>query len=177
MKLGIKSILLAKLAALAALSGMASTAAAQDVAKAPPKAFADAVACRDMVDDGARLSCYDAAIGALAEAQANEEIVVITGEEVRDTRRGLFGLKLPKLFAGDDGKEEFTQIEATIAEVRQGRSGYTFVLEDGAVWTKTDDKFLRKPQAGQTILIKKAAMGSFWGRVEDGATFRIKRVD
>ena len=158
-------------------SAAAVPALAQNRDDELPKAFADVVACRDVPDAAGRLACFDAATAALEKAEADKEIVVVSGDEVRKTRRGLFGLKLPQIFAAADDKEEFSQLEATIAEVRGGRGGYSFVLDDGAVWTKTDDGYLRKPTAGQTILIKQGALGSFWGRIEGGASFRIKRVN
>ena len=156
---------------------LVAPAHAQDKDSAPPKAFSDAVACRDIADDTERLACYDTAMGALAKAQADKEIMVVTSEEVRETRRGLFGLKMPRLFGGDDGEEEISEITAKIAEVRGGRGSYTFVLDNEAVWTKTEDGFLRKPEVGQTIVIRKGALGSYFGRVEGGISFRIRRVN
>lgn len=163
-----------------AIVTIAASAGAKDKDRETPKLFNDAIACRAIEDADQRLVCYDAAVGALATAEEQDDIVVASREEIRETRRGLFGLSLPKikLFGGgdDDDAEEIRTFESTIQEVRGIDGRYTFVLEDGAVWQKTDDGYLKKPHAGQKIEIRRAAMGSFFAKIEEGVSFRAKRI-
>lgn len=165
------------------LAAMAVPALAEDKDKAreTPKLFADAIACRDIAAADQRLACYDAAVAALAAAEEKEDIVVASREEIRETRRGLFGLKLPviKLFGGggdDADEEEFSTLESTVKQVRSIGGDFAFVLEDGAVWQKTDSGYLSKPKDGAKIVIRRAALGSYFARINDGLGFRVKRI-
>lgn len=137
------------------------------------------IRCRGQTDDAARLRCYDAAAGALADASSKGEVVVLNREEVRRTRRSLFGFNLPKLpfFNGDDSKDDQPEeIELTLKSIRQIESG-KFVLgfEDGSTWQTTEAKSI-SPKVGQKITIKKAALGSYFIRVSGRAVrgMRIK---
>ena len=103
-------------------------------------------------------------------------------EQVREARRGLFGLTLPriKLF-DDDGDEgdEIAEIESTIKSARTIRSGkWVISLEDGAVWLQTDypRSSMRDPKSGDSITIKRAALGSYMAKVNGGRAFKVKRV-
>jgi hypothetical protein len=145
-----------------------------------PEVFSAVVDCRSISDDAARLACFDAAVGKLADAQAAKEVMVLSSEEVRRTKRGLFGFVLPKfgLFGGDDdedGIEPLKELTATIASFSGGTGRYVFTLDDGAVWEQTDGAYLKRPKAGSQIVIRRAALGSYMARVDDGIGFRIKR--
>lgn len=145
-----------------------------------PAVFSDVLQCRDIPDDHARLECFDIAVAAMAQAKEGDDLVVVSREQVRETRRGLFGLKLPvlKIFGGkgeDDGIESVKQIEARIASVGQGQNGFVFRLEDGAVWDQTDKAYMRTPKPGDSIVIERAALGSYFAKVNGGVSVRVKR--
>ena len=143
-----------------------------------PQVFADVMACRSIGDAEQRLACFDRTAAALDNAQQAKAVVVIDENAVRETRRGLFGFSLPRigLFGGgDDDKDEVKEISSTIASLSGGSGRWVVTLADGAVWEQTDGAYLRRPQVGQTILIKRAALGSYMGRIDNGVTFRIKR--
>jgi hypothetical protein len=147
---------------------------------AAPKIFADAINCRQIADDVERLKCYDETVGKLATAQANREVYVADKEEVKKSRKGLFGFTLSDIgiFGGDGETDKIDAIEATIKSVREAAGKYTFVLDDGAVWAQTEAGYVGlTPKPGQKIAIKRAAMGSYMGRVENGRTIRMKRIN
>src|SRR5690349_21100788 len=118
----------------------AAPAAAADEPAAAVKALA---ACRATTDNAQRLACYDREAGALLQSVENKETVVLDQQEVRKTKRSLFGFSLPRLpFFGDDKddkKDEFTQIDEPIKTVRSiGYGKFRFTLDDGATWETTE---------------------------------------
>ena len=137
--------------------------------------------CREIADPDARLACFDREVADVYEAQQSRELVIADREDVTEARRGLFGLKLPKikLFGGGEEEEEVNQISAILTEARRLSNGrFIFELEDGARWMQTEDSIGRKRfKAGDTIVIKKAAFGSFKARVNDKNAGRVKRLN
>lgn len=154
----------------------AGNAHAQDNQPAP-EVFTNVVKCRAITDDAERLACFDSAVGRLETAQASEELVVVSREQVEETRRGLFGLTLPKikLFGGGD-ENEVKELSSTVASfARTPRGGWVVTLDDGAVWAQTDNTYVGTPKVGESIVIKKAALGSFMAKIDGGRAFRIER--
>ena len=85
-------------------------------------------------------------------------------------------------FSSSDGRfsvdEEVKEIDGIVASVRETTAGYVFTLADGAVWAQSDAHYLgRTPKKGQKIVIRKAALGSYMGKLEGGIGFRIKRLN
>ncbi|CAA9549834.1 MAG: hypothetical protein AVDCRST_MAG23-2891 [uncultured Sphingosinicella sp.] len=146
------------------------------------KALVDAVtACRTESDSQARLRCFDTASAALQQASAAGSLIVVDKNEVRRTRRSLFGFALPKLpfFNGDDSAEEAPEeLEAKIASARSlGNDKWQFVLDSGAVWqTSQASPYFGTPKAGQTVKLKKGAMGSYFASREGSRSVRAIRV-
>jgi hypothetical protein len=169
--------LAALLACAAAVPGAAAQPRSDDRAALVQK-LAD---CRKTTDDGARLSCYDAAVAALEQAQAKGEIVVVDREQARTVRRQAFGFSLPSLsmLERGDEKDPVDQVSAKIASARQDASGkWTLRLEDGAVWQQIDVGGLTlAPKAGDTVTIRRASLGSFLASVEGRRALRVRRVN
>lgn len=164
------------------LAAVPAGAKDKDEAKVAPKIFQDVVDCRKIEADAERLACYDNKVASLETAQQSKQLYIADKEEVKKSRRGLFGLPLPDLgiFGGDDEDEKdedvIKQIEAVIKSVRSSSTGYVFTLEDGAIWGQTEDRYPGiTPKPGQKILIKRGAMGSYMGSIEGRPSFRIKR--
>lgn len=132
------------------------------------------VQCRSQPEELERVKCYDAAVDALSQATKEGSVVVVDREDVRKTRRSLFGFSLPKLplFSGDKSQEEEAQeeIEAKIASVRSlGYDKFVIVLDTGARWQTTDPvTYGPKPAPGLPIRIKKGALGAYFISI-DGA--------
>ena len=163
----------------AALAAVATTAAwAADPAPAP--VVDDIVKCRTESDDARRLACYDKAAGVLAKATTEGSIAVVTREDVRKTRRSLFGFSVPKLpfFSDDKSAKEDTpdEIETTMRSFRVTRDGnLSMVMEDGAVW-RTTEPARRMPKPGAKVKIKKAALGSFFIMIDGARGLRGMRI-
>ena len=145
-----------------------------------PVIFDNVVKCRQIVDPTERLACFDTNVATLDAAQSSEEIFVTDRESVTEARRGLFGFKLPKLkIFGDSGETQIDQLEATIAKAFQNANGnWIITLDDGAKWQQIDTRTLpRDPRSGMPILIKKAALGSYFVKVDNQIAIRMTRVN
>lgn len=173
-------------------SGVSAPAAAQSgrdrAGQAPPRpeSFEALIRCRAITEDAARLACFDQAAAALQTAQERREVVVVDRQQVREGRRRLFGLALPRIpiFGGGDDDEDdndadrIRTVEGTISAVAQtGFGQWQLTLEDGAVWVQTDNNTLAlRPRVGQRVVINRAAMGSFMMRVSNQPGIRVRRV-
>lgn len=126
-------------------------------------------ACQALTDATERLACYDKAVNAVVAANEAGDLRVIDREEVQQTRRSLFGFKLPDLgiFGGDKkdkaAEEEIKVLNSTIAKVGQSqRGGYLITTAEGAVWQIDDvPRRLLTPKPGQTIEIRDGALSSY----------------
>tara|TARA_R110002033_G_scaffold29586_3_gene66181 strand:- start:26 stop:586 length:561 start_codon:yes stop_codon:yes gene_type:complete len=182
---GCNRILAGTLASAVAAAGMAGPALAQtkdrdNIPTSPPAIYTDLLACKDISDATARLACYDERVAALQTAQSTNQVVIADREQVREARRGLFGLSLPqiKLFGGDES-EGVSELSAVVQTAKRARNGkWFFVLEDGAKWIQTDNtRIYPYPDDGSEIIIKRAALGSFAAQVGgSGRSFKIKRI-
>lgn len=133
--------------------------------------------CRSITDATARLACYDNAAAALEQAVAQNQLVVMDREQVRRTRRSLFGFALPSLnfFNDDDGMEQ-GEVTGTVASARPlGHGKWQIRLEDGATW-ETTEAARNEPERGDTVRIRRAAMGSYWLNIRTGRAVRARRV-
>lgn len=145
----------------------------------PPEIYQKLLQCRSAGDAQERLACYDSNVLALQQAQDRGEVVIVGREEVREAKKGLFGLSLPniKLFGGSKD-EEVSELESTIASARQYTPGrWRITLQDGAIWDQVDDSVLvGTPSNGDKIVIKRAAFGSFKGRINNEPGIRLRRI-
>jgi len=161
----------------------AGAAPAQQSRNAPqeaPAALTRVLDCRGISATQERLACYDREVAAMASAQASGELVAVDRQQVRRTRRSLFGLALPDLGVfGDGGDEEGqSRVESTLRSVRQGPDGkWTFELAEGARWMQIDSRALNiTPRVGQAIRIRRAAMGSYLANVNNQVAIRVRRI-
>jgi hypothetical protein len=171
-----RTILLAALA----LAVPAAALAAQKKPPARPEAFDALVRCRAIADDAARLSCFDGAARTLDEQAQRRELVVVDRQQIRETKRSLFGLDIPNLnpFGGGEGEEEEVKnVEGVVASASQGGDGRWVVqLEDGSTWGQTDNNPLAlRPRPGHKVRISRAAMGSYMMRINNQPAVRAKR--
>ncbi|ABC62382.1 hypothetical protein [Erythrobacter litoralis] len=135
--------------------------------------------CRAIADPMQRLTCYDREVGQVITATEQGTLQVVDQQDVEDTKRRLFGFSLPnlKLFGGDEG--ELTELETTITRVRrEGREGWIFTTEEGSTWRIAETKLgWRPPRPGQTVVFKRAAMGSFFIRVNGQIGVKGRRIE
>lgn len=139
-------------------------------------------ACRSVAESTARLACFDQAAAALQSARDKRELVVVSKDTVKQTRRRLFGIALPsiKLFGDgiDDGDDTVvTSITAKVVTVQRfDATRWTMKLDDGSTWQSLEPFRLRDPRPGDTIVVKRAAMGSFLGSVNGARSVRMMRI-
>ena len=137
-------------------------------------------ACRTQSDPAQRLACYDAAAAALDEAERAGDVVVLYREQMLETRRGLFGFAMPSLdiFNRGDGDlvEEIDNVSYVVRIAREFRDDeWVFTMEDGSVWRQIDGRMWGRPRAGQTAVVRSAALGSFMMNVGDAPAIRVRR--
>lgn len=152
-------------------------------ADAPQPAALQALqACRAIGTDAERLACFDKAAAALDQSVRNKEVVVLDKQDVRKTKRSLFGFTLPKLpfFGNDKGEDkeepEFTQIESTVTSVKPyDYQKFRFTIEDGAEWETTEPMSF-PPKKGSKVTIKKGLMGSYFIKFGNDRAVKGKRV-
>lgn len=168
--------LLALLVFLAAAVPVAAAPRAKDAATG---VIAELTACKTVADNTARLACFDTATAKLAEATAKGDVKVIDREDIRATRRSLFGFVLPKVafFKGDDTAADTpTEIDTTIRSVGPSEFGkFTLTMDDGAVW-RTTEPLPRDPRAGMPVHLKQGALGNYFMRVGSMRSVTAQRV-
>jgi hypothetical protein len=129
--------------------------------------------CASVVDDAARLACYDAAFGRPAAAASP---VAIPATKAREE----FGLTEADKRALDPAKAAATQpesISARVASVGRRPMGELVVtLDDGQVWVQaeSDTKAVVKP--GDVVTIRKAALGSYVLVSANRVAMRVRRT-
>ena len=159
----------------------------------PPESVSALISCKLIADNAERLGCYDTAVGKFELAQTDGEILTITREEVQKAKKESFGFSLPtisnlgKLFDSDEDAAQKSQPDDkvkqtfTIERVDEfGRKKTRFYFTNGQVWDQTDSTSVHVPKVKSgkpnTLVIKKAAMGSFLARVNgNGRSIRVKR--
>lgn len=163
---------------LAALNGQA----AAPKTEAAPAALRSLAACRVLTEPSARLACYDKASAELEQAVATKSVLVLDKTDVTQTRRSLFGLRLPKLNifgGGDDDGDELKELTAKVTEARPlGYGKWRLVLEDGAPWETTEalGTFARPPAVGDTVNIRRGMAGYFL-KIGGQSAVRARRVN
>lgn len=164
-----------------ALQSAAAAATGSAQAQPPPAAVQQMFDCRREQNAELRLACFDRAVAVLEQAQRSGEVVTVNRQAIRETRRSLFGLTLPKLpfLGGDDDDERAAELTTTIRSAREAPSGkWIFELAEGGRWEQTDSReFVVDPAPGQPIRIRRAAMGSYLANVNKQIAVRVRRIN
>lgn len=170
--------------AVAATAGIATPGASQDSARSPT-AVAKVFECRALNDDKARLACFDQSVAQLEVARNKGDVAVVDREDVRKTRRKLFGFSIPDfgIFGGHkdergrDDEDELKEIVGTIQSVTRGQDGFIITLEDGARWAQTDGTVLgRSPKPGEPVTIRRGTLGSYKMSFKMGPGVKARRI-
>ena len=172
--------------AVLAAFGLTAPLVAQDKAASAENSYVAALrACQGKTDPAERLTCYDTAVAAMVSASNEGEVRVVDAEDVRQTRRKLFGFALPDLgiFGGDSDKDdpekafEFNTLTTNIADVRARGQTLVVTTAEGAQWQLDElPARLMKPKVGQTIEIKKGALSSYFLRINGQRGIKGRRV-
>lgn len=167
----------ARPAALGAALALAALAfAAPALAKGPPAidggrpaALKAVVDCRAISDPGARLACYDDAVGKLDTAESTGQVVMLDRDAAKKVKRQAFGFSIPSisLFSKGEKEEDVERVTDTLKSVRERADHrWVFELQDGGVWRQIDTtQFPSDPKPGQSVEIQRAALGSYMLKV------------
>jgi hypothetical protein len=152
-----------------------------DPAIADRSGVADAVIrCRAITNDKERLKCFDAAAGALNGAIAARQVVVVDRAKVEAERRARFGERrraadLPTL-QDADGNRLDTLTGKLAQAARTSDGNWSFTLADGSRWVQTDGQtFAVAPRAGEPVVVKRAALGTYKLTVGRQPGVRVRR--
>ncbi len=163
----------------ASIAGPAIARAPLRPHEAASSVITEITGCVAITDKVARLACFDAATAKLVEATAKGDVKIVDREDIRATRRSLFGFTLPHVafFKGDDTAEDTpSEIDTTIKSVGPSEYGkFTLTMEDGAVW-KTTEPLPRDPRAGMPVHLKRGALGNYFIRVGAMRSVTAQRV-
>lgn len=159
---------------------------AAETAPRSPAILSGLTECRAHRESATRLACYDAAVAKLVDATEKRDVVVLDRAGIRETRKSLFGFTLPRiaLFGERDAKEDATQrddvteLQTTITAARElGGGKFRLTLAEGGIWQSTESWVGGKlPAAGASILIRRAALGSYFLKLDGGRAVRGMRV-
>ncbi|MHA7819240.1 MAG: hypothetical protein ACX930_06305 [Erythrobacter sp.] len=137
-------------------------------------------ACQQITQDAQRLACFDQAVGRIVTAEEAGDVQVVDREDVRQTRRSLFGFSLPNLgiFGGGDDEEEEELFTTTIESVRYSSRGQVrFTTAEGAVWEMSNvPRRMRQIRVGDSVEFKQASLGYYFVRIEGQTGVKGRRV-
>lgn len=173
---------IAAAASLALSWAVAPLAVAQD-APATPAALEAVYACASETDLSRRLACYDSAVANLRGAQTSGDVVAIDRGNVEQMQRDSFGFNLPSIgnLLPQVGHRDnvVDRVEVTVARMSTSATGRTtFYMEDGQVWTQVDPDRVYNVRAGDTVTVRRAALGSFMiSSPRGGAGIRVRRQE
>lgn len=146
------------------------------MAMAPAVFAAESHACASVVDPTERLACYDAAFPPADNVRIGTE----TAEELRARALQEFGLSGAQKQAREpkqvrDARPE--RIEAAIRTVFSSATGERIVtLDNGQLWMLTEVSSKGRLVAGDAIVIRTAAMGSYMLITPSRIALRAKRI-
>lgn len=153
-------------------------AAAPDEPSIRSELFDKLLDCRSIDDGPKRLACFDTQSEAVASAQKTGDVVVLSRQDLKETRRTLFGFSLPKFSLrgvrmDDPGIEK---LEAAIQAARPAGYYWSIVLDkDSGTW-ETTEALNRQPAKGDRVVIKKAMLGGYLGTIGNSNLVRFKRI-
>jgi hypothetical protein len=167
-------MLLALAAALLA-AGPANAKRAPDTGT--PAQVQHLLACRTITAADQRLACYDRETAAMSKAIETKDLVMLDKEKARAAGRSLFGFSVPN-FGGLFGSNgDISQIEGTIkSAAHNSDGGWLITLDDGSVWTQTDDWPGLDARAGKKVTVKRGVLGSYWLSIPGQNGIKVKRI-
>lgn len=139
-------------------------------------------ACRALTASAERSACYDAKVDALLGALDSGDVRLVDREQIRKTKRQLFGITMPDIdILNGDGKDEEEisgLFETTIASGRQtGPATWRFTTAEGAVWEINNPPRKIAPiAAGDKVVFKKASLGYYFIRINGQLGVKGRRV-
>ena len=164
------------------------------------KAIEDAMACRSIAEDAARLACFDGAIAGIdaakiaraeeaaekkaAKEKKKKDDFGLKGREVvvmADTAENFGGEAVPEIRAAQEEKR-LKEIAAMATSIKvNSLKQATLTLDNGQVWKQleSDTVSLSPPKDGKTyaVTIKRGTMGNYMATVEGNSrAIRVTRI-
>ena len=164
------------LAAIGLVSAGPATAA-RKVETGTPAQVQQLMACRAIAAADQRLACYDRETAAISQAITNKDLFMVDKEKARAAGRSLFGFSIPNFGGLFGNNDEVSQIDGTIKSTGHNPDGgWTITLNDGSVWSQTDDWPGFDARPGQKVIVKRGMLGSFWLSSPGKNGIKVKRV-
>lgn len=166
-----------------ALLGAPAAAQAQqaEAGPAPSDYIADLKLCREIVAAPERLACFDRTVEAVVAAADTGEVSLIGREDVRQTRRSLFGFTMPEggIFGRSDDEDDTSMLESTITGVSRLRGDtYVITIAEGSKWQMSNVPMrLRAPRVGDAVVFKKASLSSYFIRIGGQLGVKGRRIE
>lgn len=134
--------------------------------------------CRSILDGTKRLACFDGQSEAVAAAQKKGDVVVLSKQDLKETRRTLFGFSLPKFSLRGIRMDDpgIDKLEATVAAVRPTGYYWSITLDQESGTWETTEPLNRQPGKGDKAVIKRAMLGGYLGTIGNSNLVRFKRV-
>ena len=140
--------------------------------------------CAAIAGNAERLACYDAVFGPPAAerpdatVQATSQVAEAAepdGAALRDF--GLSEADKRRESAKREGTGQPESITATVQSIGRRPTGEQVVTTtDGQVWVEVEAYSRARPQPGETVVIRKAALGSFTLVTSKGIGTKVRRV-
>lgn len=160
---------------------LCASAASAQTEPPRPEPLVGVYACAATENDAERLACYDAAVGRMRQAETEGQFVAVDRQQVEAMRRESFGFALPNvanLFSrGGGGEEALDRLEFQVERVSARADGrHIFVMSDGQRWSQVEPRSASNVRAGDTVTVRRAALGSYMLSPErGGAAHRVRR--
>ncbi len=139
--------------------------------------------CAGVSDDRARLACYDGIFGKPAAVPAETGVSstpAAATAAAASSAQAEFGLSDTAKRARDPEKAEELipqSITEKVASVGRRPTGELVVtLDNGQVWAQIETTTMARISAGDTVTIRKAALGSYQLVSPNKVTVRVRRV-
>jgi hypothetical protein len=134
------------------------------------------MACRSITAADQRLACFDREAAAMDKAIASQDLVVVDKEKARAAGRSVFGFAIPNFGGLFGSNADIKQIEATIKGTGHNQDGgWILTLDDGSIWTQTDDWPGFDARPGKKVIVKRGSLGSFWLTIGQSG-IKVKRI-
>lgn len=171
--------------AISALCAGSALGAGSAVAQETP--LAKVYACAGIAGAQERLACFDAAVAGLKTAEAKGSVTVVTPEQKAAAAKQSFGFAdggaaAQKAQAAAVGaappSEQPDVVTVKIVEAVKARDNrHRFTLDNGQVWEQVEtDKVSGLKPLPASAEIRKASLGSFMMKINDGRSIRVRRV-
>lgn len=143
-------------------------------------------ACRQIEEIAQRVACYDEFVDARFPTESSESVDTITPPEKTESStipdaQSLFGTndaEAKRIVEMSLAIEQIDNIVAKVTDVQESSTRKVVItLENGQVWRQLDNHRLAL-KTGQTVIIRKASLGSFLLEKETGSrAIRVKRTN